>query len=309
MKPQHPAQFSEGPEGQFPPYPEPIRLGTDAHKALFCRTLLDTFNPYKPAVIDWPKLEPAALERLTSLPIWDIAIQTENKASRRVMAYADFCPDPLLRKAVELNGFEEGRHRHVLANLVEAYGIEVKPDEVYKPPRDAEWAFMVTGFSECIDSFFAFGLFEAARRSGFFPPQLVDTFEPVVHEEGRHILFFVNWVEWYRRNMPIWRRPWFNLKIMAVWVFLAWERMGLAKDVGTAEETNFTVAGGEAVAEIDVAGLMDLCLSENDRRLGVYDARLKRPTFFPSLVRFARLFLGKSKAQKEAAAATAAAAA
>ncbi len=26
----------------------PIRIGSDAHKSLFCRTLLDTFNPYKP---------------------------------------------------------------------------------------------------------------------------------------------------------------------------------------------------------------------------------------------------------------------
>ena len=34
----------------------PIRLGSDAHKTLFCRTLLDTFDPYKPAVIDWPAL-------------------------------------------------------------------------------------------------------------------------------------------------------------------------------------------------------------------------------------------------------------
>ena len=26
--------------------------------------------------------------------------------------------DPLLRKAIELNAFEEGRHKHVLSNLV-----------------------------------------------------------------------------------------------------------------------------------------------------------------------------------------------
>ncbi len=28
-------------------------------------TLLSTFDPYKPAVIDWPKLAPDALARLT----------------------------------------------------------------------------------------------------------------------------------------------------------------------------------------------------------------------------------------------------
>jgi len=54
-----------------------IRVGSAAHKALFCRTLLDTFNPYKPAVIDWPELDAGARERLVSLPIWDVAVQTE----------------------------------------------------------------------------------------------------------------------------------------------------------------------------------------------------------------------------------------
>ena len=306
MKPEFSDQFSDGPErAPIPPYPARIRLGSEAHKAMFCSALLDTFNPYKPAVIDWPQLEPEALQRVTGLPIWDIAVQTENRAGLRMMAYSERVHDPLVRRALELNGFEERRHRHVLSNLVQAYGITLKPEEEVKAPKDSEWAYMVTGFSECVDSFFAFGLFEAARRSGFFPAALVETFEPVVHEEARHILFFVNWVSWWRRQMPWWRRPWFELKVMAVWVFLAWERMGMAKDVGTAEEANFTVAGGEAVAEIDVPGLMDLCLSENDRRLGAYDPRLVRPNFFPALVRLARPFLGKSRDQKAAAPASA----
>jgi len=50
-----------------------IRIGSDAHKALFCSMLLDTFNLYRPAVIDWPRLDAEARERLVGLPIWDIA--------------------------------------------------------------------------------------------------------------------------------------------------------------------------------------------------------------------------------------------
>jgi hypothetical protein len=49
----------------------------------------DTFNPYRPAVIDWPKLDPPALERLVTLPIWNIAVQTEGKARLRMLSYAE----------------------------------------------------------------------------------------------------------------------------------------------------------------------------------------------------------------------------
>ncbi|MGO8711559.1 MAG: ferritin-like domain-containing protein, partial [Rhizomicrobium sp.] len=212
-----------------PPPGGPIKLGSDAHKNLFCRTLLTTFNPYKPAVIDWPKLEPEARARVVSLPIWNMAVQAEGKAKIRVATYGEEVTDPLLKKAIELDAFEEGRHKYVLSNLVEAYGIKLASEPAYLRPRDAEWAFMVTGYSECIDSFFAFGLFEAAKRTGLFPPELVDTFEPVMQEEGRHILFFVNWVAWHRRNMPLWRRPYFALKILAVWAFLVWERIGIVR--------------------------------------------------------------------------------
>jgi hypothetical protein len=273
-------------------YAEPgeIHPGSARHREMLSRVMLDTFNPYRPAVIPWPKLDAAARARLISLPIWNIAVQTEGRARLRILSYSRKIQDDTLRDAFELMGFEEGRHKEVLSHLVAAYGIELEPEPEYHPPRDPEWAFMVTGYSECIDSFFAFGLFELARRSGYFPQALVDTFEPVIQEEARHILFFANWVAWHKANMPRWRRPWFLLKTLGVWSFLIRERIGLARDVGGGDETaNFTVSGSASLAagELDVAALMQICLDENERRLSGYDPRLVRPRTVPRLTRLA----------------------
>src|SRR6185437_14023480 len=138
---------------------------------------------------------------------------------------------------------------------------------------------MVTGFSECIDSFFAFGLFALAKQSHFFPPELVESFEPIMQEEARHILFFTNWVAWHRRNLAWWRRPWFWAKVAACWVWLIRERIGLARGAGASkdekpQDNNFTLTGSKAVSDIDIsaAGLLDLCLAENARRMGIYDS-------------------------------------
>ncbi len=286
--------------------PGPVPLGSTAHKQMACRMFRETFNPYKPSIIDWPKLEPDARERLISLPIWDIAVQTEGKARLRMLSYARATPDPDWRAAIDLNGWEEGRHKFVLANLVQAYGIALEPEPAYIEPRDTEWAYLVTGFSECIDSFFAFGLFELARRSGFFPPELVETFEPVMQEECRHILLFANWLAWHRRAMHWWQRPWFEVRVWAVWVFLGWERMGIARGMddgkgkpGRAQDNNFTVTGSKAVSDVEIRPpeLMRLCLAENDRRFAGYDPRLRRPTTMPSLVRFALRLVRAPRAQ------------
>jgi hypothetical protein len=284
------------------PEPGPLRPGSEAHKRAMCALFHETFNPYKPAVIEWPKLGPEERERLISLPIWDIAVQTEGKARLRMLAYANTLRDPELHEAIGLNGWEEGRHKEVLSHLVRAYGIELAPEPAYVEPKDPEWAYLVTGFSECVDSFFAFGLFELARRSGFFPIELVETFEPVMQEECRHILLFANWLAWHRRNLPFWRRPWFELRVGAVWVFLAWERIGIARgmdDKGktVAQDNNFTVTGSQAVSATDIspAGLMEVCLSENDRRFAGYDPRLLRPTTTPALARLARWILRRGR--------------
>jgi len=274
----------------------PIRPGSPEHLQLFCQMLLQTHNPYKPAVIDWPALTPEALQRVVSLPIWDIAVQTEGRASVRVQSFAATVAEPLLRQALEMNGGEEARHKVVLSKLVQAYGIALAPEPPYPPPTDPEWGWLVTGYSECIDSFFAFGLFAAARRSGFFPAELVETFEPVIQEEGRHILFFVNWAAWYRRQLPWWRRPLFALKVARVWAFLIWERIGIARGIdtdGMAQDANFTMNGSAALGEeLSPRSMIELCLAENGRRMAGYDERLLRPLTVPRLARFALRFLG-----------------
>jgi hypothetical protein len=277
-----------------------LTIGSEEHKALFCRMLLETHNPYKPAVIEWPALAPDARQRVTSLPIWDIAVQTEGRASARVRAFAALVTDPLLRSALDMDAGEEARHKVVLSKLVQAYGIPLEPEPDYAIPRDAEWAWLVTGYSECVDSFFAFGLFEVARRSGYFPPELIETFEPVMQEETRHILFFVNWAAWYRRTLPWWQRPWFVLKSGAVWAFLIWERIGIARGIdqkGEMQDANFAMNGAEQIGvAIEPPALIELCLAENERRMDGYDRRLLRPAAVPRLARLA-LRLLKSRKQ------------
>ena len=132
--------------------------------------LLDTFNPYKPAVIDWPKLDAEARDRLVSLPIWDIAVQTEGRASLSVLTYAAVT-SPIRCSARRSSSTPSRRAatRTCFPIWSRPTASRSRPSRNTLVPRDPEWAFMVTGYSECIDSFFAFGLFEPAKRSGFFP--------------------------------------------------------------------------------------------------------------------------------------------
>jgi hypothetical protein len=280
------------------PVPGKIQVGSDDHFKMLTQLLKATYNPYKPSVLNWPKLDPETLTRITSLPIWDIAVQTEIKASMRIENYANTVPNAALRQALQHMAGEESRHRDVLSRLVAAYNIPMQPEETYQLPKDAEWGFLVTGYSECMDSFFAYGLFEMARRSGFFPADLVETFEPVVQEEGRHILFFTNWVAWHKANMPLWRRPYFAVKTAAVWAFLIWERIGIARSVDGLEggDANFTMNGSKALSdEMDPAVLIDICLEEDKKRMAGYDRRLLRPTTMPRLARVARLIVRPKK--------------
>ena len=112
----------------------------------------------------------------------------------------------------------------------------------------------------------------------------------MIQEEARHILLFANWLAWHRRSMPLWRRPWFELRVAAVWVFLVWERIGLARGMddgkpGAGQQLHrHRQRGRQRRRYQHRATLMDICLAENDRRFAGYDPRLLRPTTVPRLV-------------------------
>lgn len=274
-----------------PPEDTKIRIGSREHLRLLSRTMLDLHDPYRPALIHWPELDDETRRRIVSLPIWDIAVQTEGRAGMNMGTYAEGITDPVLHEALAMNAYEERRHKIVLSDMVQAYGIALAPEPEYVRPRDPEFAYMRTGYSECIDSFFGFGLFKLAKDTGFFPPELVDTFEPVMREEGRHIVFFVNWVAWWRKQMPWWRRPYFEAKVLLVWFHLIAERISMAKGMEAdekAQDNNFTLNGSKELGvEVTFAELARICCEENDRRLSAYDERLKRPRFVPRLMRLA----------------------
>jgi len=268
--------------------PGRVVIGSEEHKTMFCRMLLDTFDPYKPTELDWPTLTPEALTRVTSLPFWQVAVDTEDKAAVHVAEQGKITSDPLIREAIELMAFEEARHRRVLTSLVNHYSIQINENQKYIPTPRPEWNFMSTGYGECLDSFFAFGLFELASTSGYFPVELVETFEPVIQEEARHLVFFVNWASYMQANVPVMEKPWFGVKRLLHLALNGLSRMGIA----TGGDEDFANTGKDAVGiDISMGGFIDMCLAENARRMSQIDPRLLRPTIIPTTVRAIRRFI------------------
>lgn len=270
-----------------------MRIGSDEHKELFCRSFMETHRVYDPKDWPWPELDQISLARLRAIPIWTMALEVEMGAGVMLAGFAKSETDPLVRQALELQGYEEDRHGRILRCMIDRYGLNVTPDVVHAAPTRA--AFVDFGYNECVDSFAGFGIFKLARNARILPEALTSLFVRLLVEEARHIVFFVNWVAWdrYRRGL---RSP----VLQAVPTLVSYgsaivrrvkggtEMGGSKNGSGNGSSQGDTLdLFGDILKDLTPAAFIRACIEENDRYMAAFDPRLLRPRVIPALAKSA----------------------
>jgi hypothetical protein len=263
-----------------------LQLGSKAHKDLFCHSFLDSYQDYEPANLPWPDLDATDLAKLQGIPFWQEALSTERNAGVMVSTWADHIDDPLIKTAIALQGEEEYRHARLLEFLVNHYDIPVEIPAINPLPHNIETTFIDFGFTECLDSFFAFGMFGIARQAHYLPETMFTIFDPLLNEEARHIVFFVNWLTYEELQKG---HPQYLRGFKTLWHYGRALRE-LVRAFGGATDN------GEGFTATDASHFMDdltadlffkTCLAENAKRMSQFDARLLQPMLLPRLSQLA----------------------
>ncbi len=263
-----------------------MKLGSPQHKVLFCRQFIDSHLSYEPEKLPWPDLDEVSLGRLRSIPFWRQALITEKEAGVMVSRFAETIEDPLIREAIALQGQEEERHGRLINFLINYYHIEIKEPEP-QVFAEVETAFIEFGFEECLDSFFAFGMYGIAHQAQYMPASLFAIFDPILDEEARHIVFFVNWItyrliqegkgfEAYRSLYTFWHYS------KALWKLV--EVFGSNNSSEEEAELAFTAVGASGFMDNLTPELFfQTCLAENQKRMSKFERRLLQPMLLPRL--------------------------
>jgi hypothetical protein len=258
-----------------------MRIGSQEHKELFCRTFLDAHRSYEPKTLPWPDLSEVHLERIKAIPFWRTALGVEQNAGRMVGGFAQTIRDPLVREAVELQAYEESRHARLLSTFIERYGIDVEPPSMpEKKPTKSN--FTVFGYEECLDSYFGFGIFGIARRYAYMPDEMLELFEPILLEEAQHIVFFVNWVAYTRAQEGV---EALGVGLSAYGYLRAIGRLIATATGAAAEGTGFLAPGAGSVGapKMTAREFLESCDNENRKYMSVFDPRLVQPRVLPAL--------------------------
>jgi hypothetical protein len=262
-----------------------MKIGSEEHKERFCREFIASHCRFDPASLAWPDLDGTALERLRAIPFWQEVLYTERRAGAIVAAYAATISDPLVREAVTLQAFEEARHAELLRLMIKRYGVvaEERPPEL--PGGDLLSAFADFGYGECLDAFLGFGVFKIARRSCFLPDPLFEIFETLIHEETRHIVFFINWMAW-QQIVHGRGAPWLRGATATRYYFRAIGRLLATVWRGRAANDGRDFSATQASVFLDgftFRGLVEECRAEHARRMEGFDPDLLQPHFLPRL--------------------------
>jgi hypothetical protein len=267
-------------------------IGSEAHKELFCESFLGSHKVYEPAELGWPDLDELSLARLKAIPVWTLALEVELSAGTMLAKYSQTEPDPLVRRALELQGYEEARHGRILTYMIERYGLDVKPNEPPMPPTRR--AFVDFGYNECVDSFAGFGIFRLARDARVLPDAFTKVFTQLLVEEARHIVFFVNWIAWDRTRRGL-RGP--IMQAIPVLIQYASAIIRRIKEgvmmQGNDEEKSGTTSDNtldlftDVVSGLTAAKFLRACITENTRYMSEFDPRLLRPRVIPTIAAWA----------------------
>jgi hypothetical protein len=254
-----------------------MKIGSSEHKELFCRSFIDSYQEYEPEKLPWPKLEGIYLERLRGIPFWQEALRIERGAGEMVSAYAERITDPLVKEAIALQGKEEARHARLIEYLINHYQVEVTEPPKKKLPSNIEEAFIDFGFGECLDSFCAFGLFDIARQAQYLPEPIFQIFDPILHEEARHIVFFVNWITYLQinegRGMGLLRGA------HALWHYgkAIQDILETLKTSPDGTGKGFTASGATTfMDDLTLEMFLTTTLRENEKRMSVFEPQLQR---------------------------------
>jgi hypothetical protein len=259
-------------------------IGSQEHKELFCRTFVATHRPYEPADLPWPELDETSIARLRAIPVWSMALGVEIGAGKMLAGFGKTEADPMVRNAIELQGYEEDRHGRILSYMIAKYGIDATPiDEKEDPTRRA---FVHFGYNECVDSFAGFGIFKLACESRILPDSLTSIFVRVLEEEARHIVFFVNWVAWDRS-----RRGYRGFLAQAIPALASYIGAIIRRVRGGSEMAGGGTPGeqtplnlfGDVLDSLTPAKFLRACVEENERYMRDFDPRLLRPRVIPTL--------------------------
>ncbi len=192
--------------------------------------------------------------------------------------------DPVVREAVALQGMEETRHAKLIQVMIDRYGIEATEQPLEQFPDDLETAFIDFGFGECLDAFLGFGAFKTARQSQFLPGGMFDIFDVLMHEETRHIVFFINYMAWREKRRghiaPTRALKWAWFYGRALRRLLGMVRRGQRANDGR----DFAITQADMFLDgFNFARFVEDCYRENARRMNAFDPDLMQPRLLPAI--------------------------